>query len=284
MLKEETVSANAEPASGRTALFGVIGNPIGHSLSPLMHNAAFQETGVNAVYLAFAVTDLGGAMAGVRALSIRGLSVTIPHKESVIAHLDALDPMADRIGAVNTVDNRDGRLIGYNTDAAGAMASLSEVVDVDGAEVAILGAGGAARAIGFALRDAGGQVTILNRSPAKGKRLAGEIGAAFHPLSGFRGGDYGVVINTTSVGMHPDAAAAPIPEKELKEGMVVMDIVYNPLRTRLLAAAEKRACRAIDGLAMFVRQGALQFELWTGQSAPIDLMARTVRAELEARQ
>lgn len=266
-----------------TALFGVIGHPIGHSLSPLMHNAALDHAGVDAVYLAFDVTDLAGALAGVRALSIRGLSVTIPHKEAVMAHLDVLDPLAERIGAVNTIDNRDGRLTGYNTDAAGALAALSGVVDIAGVDVAVLGAGGAARAIGFAVREAGGRVTILNRSREKGERLAEDIGAAFRPLAEFRGRRRGVVINTTSVGMHPHADEIPVPEKELAEGMVVMDIVYNPLRTRLLASAESRGCRTIDGLAMFVRQGAAQFELWTGEKAPVDLMARTVRVALEER-
>lgn len=263
------------------ALFGVIGHPIGHSLSPLMHNAALDHAGVDAVYLAFDVTDLAGAMAGVRALNIRGLSVTIPHKEAVMDYLDEVDPRAGRIGAVNTVDNRDGWLTGYNTDAAGAMAALSEIVDVGGADAAVLGAGGAARAIGFAIREAGGRVTILNRSREKGEGLAKAIGAAFRPLSDFRGRDYGVVVNTTSVGMHPDINEIPVPETELHDGMAVMDIVYNPLRTAFLAAAEKRRCRTIDGLAMFVRQGAAQFERWTGQTAPVGLMTRTVRAALE---
>ncbi len=269
--------------SGRTAVFGVIGHPIGHSLSPLMHNTALTAARIDGVYLAFDVTDLAGAMAGVRALSIRGLSVTIPHKTAAIAHLDALDPMAEWIGAVNTIDNRDGRLTGYNTDAAGAMAALSGIVDVDGAGAAVLGAGGAARAIGFAIREAGGRVTILNRSRKKGERLAADIGASFRPLADFGGGDYGVVVNTTPVGMHPNTNEIPVPETELQEGMVVMDIVYNPLRTTLLTAAERRGCQAIDGLAMFVRQGAAQFELWTGTPAPVDRMTRTVRATLEDR-
>lgn len=275
---------NFSPISAHTTVFAVIGNPVAHSLSPLMHNAALQAAGIDAVYLAFAVTDLAGAVAGIRALSIRGVSVTIPHKEAIITFMDDLDPLAERIGAVNTIDNRDGQLIGYNTDAAGAMSALSDVMDVSNADVAVIGAGGAARAIGFAVREAGGRVTILNRSIENGERLAKEIRAAFRPLTDFLGRDYGALVNTTPVGMHPNIGETPILETELEPGTVVMDIVYNPLKTRLLTIAEKRGCRTIDGLSMFVRQGAAQFELWTGQKAPVDLMARTVRAALEARQ
>lgn len=283
MLSDRSLFLDKTLLSGRTELFGVIGHPVGHSLSPLMHNTAFGEAGINGVYLAFSVTELAGAVSGVRALSIRGLSVTIPHKEAVVPLLDALDPLAERIGAVNTIHNREGRLIGYNTDASGALSALSEVVDIAGTDVAVLGAGGAARAVGFALRDAGGRVTILNRSAGKGEGLAADIGASFHPLAGFRGDDYGVVINTTPLGMHPHVEEMPIPEKEIKEDTVIMDIVYNPLRTRLLTAAESRGARTIDGLAMFVRQGAAQFELWTGKKAPVGLMERAVRAALEDR-
>lgn len=265
-------------------LFGVVGNPVGHSLSPVMHNAAFRDMGINAFFGAFAVSDLAGALAGMRALGLKGFSVTIPHKVAVMEYLDEIDAEARRIGAVNTVINRDGRLCGSNTDAPGALNALKEKIDPAGRRVLVIGAGGAARALVCGLTAAGAEVVVCNRDAEKGRLLATEFGAAFlerDQLENFSGE---ILVNTTPVGMHPDIGQMPVPESLLKPGLVVMDIVYNPLRTRLLAAAAARGAETIDGLGMFVGQGALQLELWTGRPAPVAVMRRAVLEVLEAKE
>jgi shikimate dehydrogenase len=256
----------------RTEVYGVIGDPVGHSLSPLMQNRAFRAAGINAVYAAFPVTDLACAIAGVRALRIRGLSVTIPHKEAIIPLLDEVDPLAGRIGAVNTVLNRQGRLAGYNTDAEGAVKALSEKTSLPGRDVLILGAGGAARAIGFGVREKGAKIHIAGRSAKKGRALADVLGGRYVSIDDVSEAPRDILVNATSVGMHPDTDRMPIPVHVLSPQMTVMDIVYNPLRTRLLSAAEERGAQVIDGAAMFVHQGAAQFALWTGTEAPAALM------------
>ena len=259
-----------------TSLYALIGNPVAHSLSPLMHNQAFAATGRNAVYLALRVTDPGPALTGIRALNFKGLSVTLPHKVAVMEYLDEIDEIAAKIGAVNTVVNDNGKLTGYNTDCPGAVEALRTRTSIDGKSVALIGAGGAARAVGFGLVAAGGRVTVLNRSRPNGEQLAADLQADFLPLSEWKPEPYEILINTTPVGMHPDTDANPIPKKELSKDMVVMDIVYNPLKTRLLKAAQAHGCLTVNGAAMFVFQGAQQFELWTGQKAPVDIMHRVV--------
>ncbi len=259
-----------------TRLFGVIGSPVAHSLSPAMHNRAFAERGINAVYLAFEVADIEAAVAGIRGLGLGGVSVTIPHKSAVMAHLDEVDDLARAVGAVNTVVHRDGRLTGHNTDCEGAMAALSEVTPVADRSVAVLGAGGAARAVGFGVREAGGRVTIFNRSRQRGEALAADLGVPFRPLSDFSGRDVDILVNTTAVGMVPETDAMPVAPETLFPHLTVMDIVYRPRRTRLLEAAAAEGCRVVDGLAMFVGQGARQFERWTGQAAPVAAMEAAV--------
>jgi shikimate dehydrogenase len=266
--------------STQTQMFGIMGRPIGHSLSPIMHNAAFDHLAYPGVYLAFEVSDVVGALAGMRALNVKGFSVTIPHKTAVMAYLDDIDEPAAGIGAVNTVLNKNGRLIGTNTDCHGAITALSAVTALSGMRVAVLGAGGAARAVGFGLKQEKALVTLYNRSIEKGAALAGDLGIGFAPLAEFDGRDTDILINTTSVGMMPDVAATPIRPATLHAGMVVMDIVYNPLQTRLLTTARRQGCITIDGVAMFVHQGARQFELWTGLPAPVDVMRRAVLAVL----
>jgi shikimate dehydrogenase len=259
-----------------TCLYGVIGDPVGHSLGPVMHNAAFAHTGCNGVYTAFAVTNLPEAIAGIRALNIRGCSVTIPHKVAVMDLLDDIEPFARRIGAVNTIVNEDGRLSGFNSDSPGAMAALLEKTPVAHRRAAVIGAGGAARALAHGIRKHGGQLTIVNRSVKKGQHLAGELESDFCRLSDFSGVGYDMLVNTTSVGMVPDADRMPVGHACLRPGMTVMDIVYNPLETKLLRAAREAGCTVVDGVAMFVHQGAIQFERWTGKKAPVQLMKRTV--------
>jgi shikimate dehydrogenase len=259
-----------------TSLFGLIGNPVAHSLSPVMHNQAFAAIGCNAVYLAFKVTEPGAAIKGIKALNFKGVSVTLPHKVAVMEYLDEIDETAARIGAVNTIVNNQGRLIGYNTDAPGALEALRTRTTIQGKSVALIGAGGAARAIGFGLVAAGGRLTILNRSRTTGERLATDLQAEFLPLDEWAPNHYEVLINTTPVGMHPNTNATPVAKEDLSKDMVVMDIVYNPLKTRLLKEAEAKKCRTINGVAMFVFQGAHQFELWTGQKAPVEVMQAAV--------
>lgn len=265
-----------------TALFGLIGNPVAHSLGPLMHNQAFAATGYNAVYLAFRVTDPARAIKGIAALNFKGVSVTLPHKVAVMENLDEIDETAAKIGAVNTIANNQGRLIGYNTDCSGAIAALKTRTSIKDKSVALIGAGGAARAIGFGLVAAGGRVTVLNRSRDNAESLARDLQAEFAPLNDWQPNRYEILINTTPVGMHPETEATPIPKEELLKHMVVMDIVYNPLETRFLKQAAAIGCRTINGVDMFVFQGAQQFELWTGQKAPVDVMRAAVLEALKA--
>lgn len=265
----------------KTHLFCVLGDPVGHSLSPIMHNAAFAQAGYNGVYTAFQVKDLPNALAGIRALSIHGCSVTIPHKVAVIDLLDEVDPMARRIGAVNTIVNIGGRLSGFNSDSPGAMAALLERTPIAHRRVAVVGAGGAARALAHGIAEQGGHLTIVNRSADKGLLLANALAVDFCPLADFSGVGFDILVNTTSVGMAPEIDQMPIGHACLRPGLTVMDIVYNPLETRLLKAAREAGCTVVDGVAMFVHQGACQFERWTGQKAPVQLMKRTVLAALK---
>lgn len=263
-----------------TALYGVFGDPVSHSLSPLIHNAAFAHIGYDAAYLAFRIKDIRAAVSAMKALSMKGASITIPHKIPVMEYLDEIDDMARNIGAVNTIINRDGRLSGYNSDWLGAMRALKEKTEICGKSVGIIGAGGAARAIGFGIRKEGGKTVIINRSVNKGESLAKDIGAEFIPLSEISTSDCRIIINTTPIGMTPNIDATPIPKEMLHKNMMVMDIVYNPLKTRLLKESEEQGCTIIDGLSMFIYQGAFQSELWTGKPAPVELMREVVKQAL----
>lgn len=270
------------PIDAKTQLFGVIGNPVAHSLSPVMHNAALAAMDYPAVYLAFQVNAAAGAAAAMRALNIKGMSVTIPHKVDIMPYLDDIDPLARAIGAVNTVINRNGRLLGTNTDCHGAMTALEEHTTLKNKPAALLGAGGAARAIGFGLLEAGARVTVFNRGIERGQALADSLGAPFYPLDQFGDHPADIVINTTSVGMTPNTAAMPVAAETLAAHMVVMDIVYNPLETALLRAARARGCTTIDGVAMFVHQGVRQLALWTDRQPPVAVMRQAVLNALTA--
>ena len=248
-----------------TQLYGIIGNPVRHSLSPIIHNGAFRRMGLNAVYLAFEVKDLKEAINGIRGLGIRGVSVTIPFKTEVIPFLDKVEDVAEKIKAVNTIVNEGGKLIGYNTDWCGVLEALEEKVDLEGKRVVLLGAGGAARAIGFALKRRDCEVIVSNRTMDKGAVLAKELMCIHRPLSSIEGLKADVIINATPVGMHPYKEESPLPKKVLREGMAVMDIVYRPVQTKLLREAEEIGCLTINGLEMLSRQGAAQLEIWTGK-------------------
>ncbi len=264
----------------QTGLYGIIGHPLGHTLSPVMHNAAFSASGINAVYLAFESKRIEECLAGMRGLGVRGLSVTIPHKSTVIPLLEKVDDMAERIGAVNTIVNRDGKLVGYNTDAAGALKALEEKTKLEGKKGLVVGAGGAARAIGFILKERGVQLTIANRSSDRGERLSGALNCKFLPLKDLESFVADILIQTTPVGMYPAVEECPLSPRILNREMIVMDVVYNPLETKLLKKAKSIGCTTIDGLSMFIHQGAEQFRLWTDRVPPIDVMEQSVKAAL----
>lgn len=276
---QEYKPAKDAPAR-QTEVFAIIGYPVGHSLSPQMHNTAFAAIGYSGIYIALESEKIAPAVKGLRTFGLKGASVTIPHKVAIMPFLDELDDDAAKIKAVNTVVNRNGRLVGHNTDSSGGVQALAEKTAIKDAEVAIIGAGGAARAIAFGIVAAGGRVTIVNRSIAGGEKLADDLGSNFLPLTECDRIQCQVLINATSVGMKPDANAMPVPKMLLQKDMVVMDIVYNPLETKLLKTAAEIGCTTIDGVSMLVNQGVKQFELWTELSAPADIMRMAVLAEL----
>ena len=263
-----------------TGLYAVFGDPVAHSLSPRMHNRAFRETGHNGVYVALRVEDIQAALDAVRSLSMCGVSITVPHKTTVIPFLDHVEATARTIGAVNTVVNRDGQLWGYNTDAPAAVRALKEMVALAGREVAILGAGGAARAVAFGLAAEKVPIVIVNRTRLRGMALAEQLGAVYTAVHDFRPSDDTILINTTPVGMWPHVNALPFPPERLRAGMVVMDIIYNPLLSRLLQEAAAIGCPILNGIPMFVYQGGLQFELWTERPAPLAAMRQVVEEAL----
>ncbi len=268
-------AARARPAiSARTAICGVVLHPAGHTRSPAMHGAAFAALGLDAVYLAFDVPPpaLPAALAGARALGLRQLAVSLPHKQAVIPHLDEVDETARAIGAVNTITRDGERLVGSNTDWIGVLRALERGGPIRGGRAVVLGAGGTARAVVYALLRSNLEVTILNRSATRADRLARELGAAGSgPLARLAALDYELLVNTTPVGLR--SALSPVPADLLREDCTVLDAVYDPPRTRLLADAEARGARTVGGKWMLVYQAAAQLELWSGREAPIDVMA-----------
>lgn len=264
-----------------TALYALIGNPVAHSLSPLMHNRAYQELKLEARYVAFCVSDLENALRGIRALQISGVSVTIPFKVEVMKYLDEVDEVARKIGAVNTiVVNEQGKLIGNNTDWRGIVRTLQEIGEINGRSFVVLGAGGTAQAAIYAITAAGGFPIIVNRTEETGRRLALAWGIPFYPLAEIDRLNADCLINTTPVGMYPDIDASPVPAGVLHNFRWVMDVIYHPLQTRLLREAEKAGCGVLSGLTMFVHQGAEQIKLWTGQEPPRELMLEEVKKYL----
>jgi len=266
--------------TGTTETFGIVGSPVHHSLSPEMHNASFQELGLNCVYVPLPTSNIADGIKGLKALGFKGVSVTIPFKQDVIPFVDVLDPVAKKIGAVNTLliresENSSEKIIyGFNTDWIGANQTLEEKIGLKGSRVLIMGAGGSARAIGFGLLEAGAGVTITNRTEAKGKALADQLGCSFYRLDEIGQVKADALVNATSVGMVPDTGKTPLPAHLLPNFSVVMDIIYAPLQTRLLMEAEAAGCEVVHGLKMLLYQGAAQFKLWTGREAPLDVMRR----------
>ncbi|MFC4406957.1 shikimate dehydrogenase [Haloarchaeobius iranensis] len=265
-------------------VFGLVGNPVGHSLSPPMHEAAYETRDIDARYVTFepAAADLPAAIDGARALGVSGLNVTVPYKERVF-DLVAVDDLAARIGAVNTVDFGGDEPTGHNTDAAGARRALEAQGDaaLDGAEAVVVGAGGAGRAVAHGLADAGATVAIANRTEERAVDLAADVPSATgHGLDALPGllGDATVLVNATSVGMETDET--PVPADALHADLVVLDAVYAPLQTRLLRDAAAVGATTVDGAWMLLYQGAEAFELWTGRAAPVAAMDDALRTHL----
>ena len=283
--------------TGKSRVCGVIGDPIGHSISPAMHNAAFRALNLDYVYVPFRVSreDLPRAVDGLCALNICGVNVTIPHKVSIIPLLDEIDEFARKIGSVNVVANNNGRLIGYNTDAPGFLHALKDHgIELEGKSAVVLGAGGAACSICFALAEQGASLTILNRTQGNAARFAVEISEMTgRPIQvlGLNKENLAaatescdILINATSVGMYPEVEATLVDSCMIKPYQIVVDIVYNPLKTRLLNEAERAGARIVSGVDMLIWQGALAFEIWTGRQAPINIMRRCARQFLKSHE
>ena len=268
-------------------IYGIIGDPVAHSLSPVMHNAAFEKLGMDAVYLAFRVSpeEVGDAIRGAKSLGISGLNVTIPLKEKALFFVDA-EQVAKKIGAINTIDFSSGTPVGYNTDGIGSLRVLKETVgQIKGKNVLILGAGGAAKAISFYLDGEGARVTIANRTRERAAHLTSKlcnadfIGLGVELEKRIEASD--ILINATSVGMHPNEDATLVSADMMHPDLVVFDIVYNPMETKLLREAKHAGVKKIvDGVKMLVYQGAASFRIWTKEEPPIEVMENAVRAAL----
>ncbi|HEY5956339.1 MAG TPA: shikimate dehydrogenase [Polyangiaceae bacterium] len=279
----------------KTRTCAILGHPVGHSLSPAMHNAAFESLSLDYVYVAHDVApnQLEAAIAGVRALGYRGLSITIPHKVAALSLVDEVDPVAAAIGCINTIVNQDGRLRGYNSDGHGALSALRRAdADPSGKHVVVIGSGGAARAITMtlALETPPKQITLLGIVPDELQRLAQDLRASSHVLVETAPLDdqhlsaelekANILLQTTPVGMAPHSDVSPVPARLLHSGLVVFDAVYTPRRTQLLLDAAKAGARVVEGLEMFIGQALMQFELFTGHQAPLSVMRSAVEARL----
>jgi shikimate dehydrogenase len=271
--------------SGKTRVCGVIGDPIGHSLSPTIHNAAFNHMKLDFVFLAFHVkaADLENAVRGMRGLGIHGLNVTMPHKNAVISYLDEVGSAVKFLGSANTILNENGKLCGFNTDGVGALNALREnSADLSDKKVLLLGAGGAAKAMAFSFAQEAESLCILNRAPEKasvladalnrvfGKKIVGGVLSSSAVQKNLQDAD--ILVNATSVGMHPHVDRSLVEPQWLKPNLAVMDIVYNPVETKLAKDAKAAGAKVVSGVEMLIYQGAESFEIWTGKSAPIEVM------------
>ena len=276
-----------------TKVLCVIGHPIEHSMSPIMHNAALKELSLDYIYLAFDVPPnaLEKAILGFKKSNMKGINVTIPHKEAIIHYLDELDPLSKQIGAVNTVKNEGGVLLGRNTDALGAKQALLDAgFKIEGKKALIMGAGGAARAISFGLTEKIDEIFISNRTEERAIKLAKELQdktkikatgkdtskKTLRTLTN----SVDILINTTPIGMYPKIDVSPISKDLLNENLFVFDIIYNPLQTRLLKDAKEIGSKTLNGLDMFINQGALAFEWWTGKKPNVELMKEKIIEQL----
>ena len=274
----------------QTAITGVVGCPVAHSASPAMHNTAFARLGLDFVYLPFEVDDIGQFFARLVSPSTRelnwnlkGFSITIPHKTSALPFLDELNKTAERVGAVNTVVLTGGRLFGHNTDVRGAMEPLEKITSLEGERCYVIGAGGAARAVVYGLLERGTRVSVFARNPEKARQTMESFGVEVLPIESLASTNARILINTTPVGLRGHSEdASPVPAEALSGQGIVYDLVYNPLETRLLTEAREAGSKTISGLDMLVAQAALQFELWTGQKAPIESMRKAAVSKIRA--
>jgi len=283
--------------NANTKVCALIGDPVEHSFSPLIHNAGFRELGLNLVYVAFQVKDIAHALQGIKALNILGASVTIPHKIAAIRHMDSLDALARRIGSINTVVNQWGKLKGFNSDGMGALKAFRDRnIRLEGTYVVVLGSGGVARAITFAL--------IMNAA-LRNLLILGVVEEEVHALvrdlqktteTSVHGAlldgkilqnslsEADIAINCTPIGMYPHVDQSPVPASMLKQELTVFDVVYNPPRTKLLDDAQRCGCPTISGIEMFINQALVQFELWTKKSAPEAIMRKVIMDQVSAQQ
>ncbi len=270
--------------NANTKICCLIGDPVEHSLSPLIHNAGYQALGIDYIYVPLRFKDIERAIDSIRELGIRGASITLPHKIKALKYLDKVDPPAKEVGAVNTIVNDGGVLTGYNTDGNGAMQALEEKVTALGGKKAVLiGSGGAASAIAFGLKAKRAKLIVLNRTEDKARELANRVNAedagGLEKLSLVSSAD--ILINATSVGMWPEVNQSIIPKELLHHRLTVFDTVYNPKETRLLTLAREKGCVIVYGYKMLLYQAARQFELFTGLKAPLPVMASALTQALE---
>jgi shikimate dehydrogenase len=285
--------------SPTTKVCALIGDPVEHSLSPFIQNAAFQYLDLDYVYVAFNVKkeNLEKAVLGVRSLNIYGLNVTMPHKTSVIQYLDQVDETAKNIGSVNTVLNKEGLLVGYSTDGIGALNALKyNKVSPSNKKIVIIGAGGASRSISFNIAKESREIVIINRTIEKAENLVKDLSRLLGKSVRVKARslektnlkmeleDADIVINATSIGMHPRENETPINSILLHHGMVVFDLVYDPFETRLLRDARKVGAKTINGIDMLIHQGAYSFEIWTGKRAPIEVMMKVAMEKLKTKK
>jgi 3-dehydroquinate dehydratase/shikimate dehydrogenase len=274
----------AHELTRETRVYGVVGNPVGHSLSPLMHNTGFVARKVDAVYLPFLVKDLRDFLKAVPEFGVSGFSVTIPHKQNILRHLGECDPLAAEIGAVNTVVvRRDGSLYGCNTDYVGVLRALETKMRLAGSRVLVFGAGGAARAAAFALAKAGADVAICARKEKAALELAKAVGGESLPRRALRSEKFDAIINSTPIGMHPHDQVSPLAAQELN-CRIVMDLINRPEKTKLLRLAARKGITTVPGIDMFVPQGVAQWEMWIGRRAPESLMRQAVLRALRAEE
>ncbi|MBY9004988.1 MAG: shikimate dehydrogenase [Candidatus Lokiarchaeota archaeon] len=282
--------------STRTNIICIFGHPIEHSMSPIMHNIAFKDLGLDYIYIAIdiAPNNLKQAFDVVRALDIKGANITVPHKKRTLQYVDEISPIARKIGAINTIKNEDGKLIGTNTDASGAKKALKEAnIDINEKNVMILGAGGAARALAHSLIEETNNLFIVNRTSNRGKNLARELTKEYHKEVLFKKfknkifeeklPSIDILVNTTTIGMFPDIHISPIPKNYLHDDLTIFDIIYNPLETQLMKDASEKGCRVLGGLDMLIYQGVLSFEWWTNQTPNVELMKKSILDELEVK-
>jgi len=266
-----------------TKICCLIGEPVEHSLSPLIHNAGYKELGINYIYVPFQVRDIKQAIEGIRGLGIRGASITIPYKTNAIKYIDQIDPLAEAIGSANTIVNDNGVLTGYNTDGDGALKALEEVTTLKGKKTVLIGSGGAASAIAVGLKSKGVKLVVLNRTEDKAGKLAKRVNAedsgSLGRLAEISSAD--ILINATPVGMPPETDQSIIPKDLLHKRLTVFDIISNPKETRLLIEARERGCAIVYGYKMLLYQAEKQFELFTGHQAPLAAMESALTQALE---